>query len=89
MDSSEFEFEGLQDCDSIVKYLDALKKGFKQKKIVLGTDDEVIELCPDGLLSFSLEVKHKKNRNKISIKIGWRDSSAGSEAPILDIKSDD
>jgi len=75
----KFEFESVQDCQTIQKYLDALREGFGQGRIVLNSEGSEICLAPGGFMRFEVSVKKKGAENKLGIKISWKDKSG--EAP--------
>jgi len=75
----EFEYESLQDKESVIKYLDALKDGFVQGKIILGSSDKKIILEPAELLNLEVRARKKGNRIKLSLKCWWKnDENPGS-----------
>ncbi len=68
-----FEHESYQDCESITHFLESLKNGFKKGHITLKTDsEETVVMYPEDLLKFSLKVRQKSERNKITIKLSWK-----------------
>lgn len=71
----KFEFESVQDCRTIQKYLQALQEGFEQGRIVLSADGSEICLNPAGYMKFQVAVKKKGAENKLSLKVVWKDKS--------------
>ncbi|MBU4525869.1 MAG: amphi-Trp domain-containing protein [Desulfomicrobium sp.] len=69
----KFEFESVQDCLTIQKYLEALQEGFLQGRIVLNSDGSEICLNPGGFMKFEVSVKKKGAENKLVIKVSWKD----------------
>ena len=69
----KFEFESVQDCHTIQKYLQALQDGFEQGRIVLNADGSEIVLHPEGFMKFEVTVKKKGSDNKLSLKVTWKD----------------
>ena len=69
----KFEFESVQDCRTIQKYLQALQDGFDQGRLVLSADGAEIVLHPAGYVKFEVTVKKKGPENKLAIKVGWKD----------------
>ncbi len=69
----KFEFESVQDSRTIQKYLEALREGFGQGRIVLNSDGSEIFLNPGGFMKFEVSVKKKGAENKLSIKVSWKD----------------
>ncbi len=86
--NNEFTFESLQDCESIIKYLEALSEGFKNHKIVFGAEGETFAMFPDGLLDFEISAKTKNNRSKMTITCSWKSEDHADEEGCLSIKSD-
>lgn len=72
--SNQFEHESLQDNASISAYLQALMQGFENGKIMFSSGNDEIELHPNNLLQFSVKARKKGEKNKISIKVSWKDS---------------
>ncbi|MBN2754376.1 MAG: amphi-Trp domain-containing protein [Candidatus Goldbacteria bacterium] len=68
----EFEYESLQDKESLIKYLDALKDGFMQGKIILGSGDKKIILEPAELLNLEVRARRKGRSIKLSLKCWWK-----------------
>ncbi|OQX24379.1 MAG: hypothetical protein BWK80_21145 [Desulfobacteraceae bacterium IS3] len=70
----QFEYESLQDNESIGKYLQALIDGFEKNKITFSSENNTVVVHPSSLLQFAVTVRKKDNKNKLSIKISWKDS---------------
>jgi amphi-Trp domain-containing protein len=69
----QFEHESLQDTESIGRYLSALIDGFQSGRISLSSDGSEMVLTPDHLLQFSVKARKKGAKNKLSIKIQWKE----------------
>lgn len=67
----EFKHESLQDCESIVKYLNALSEGFHNGSLLFGAKQKQMVLEPHGLLNLEVKAKQKDRKVKFSIKLGW------------------
>ena len=80
----QFEHESLQDADSIAQYLGALIEGFRNGRISLSSDSDELVLTPDPLMQFSVKARKKGNKNKLSLKIQWKESKLkkGEESGI-------
>jgi amphi-Trp domain-containing protein len=76
----KFEFESVQDCQTIRKYLQALQEGFEAGRIVLNAEGSEMCLTPGGYMRFVVAVKKKGNENKLSIKVSWKDRDSKSPA---------
>jgi amphi-Trp domain-containing protein len=71
--TEEFEYESLQDVDAIVGYLNALKEGLEEGRVVLGSNGKELVLSPAGLLRLGVEAKRRKNRSQLVLKVSWRE----------------
>lgn len=68
----DFKYESLQDCNTIVKYLEALKRGFENRKIVLANSNKKIQLNPHGIIKLEVRFKRREDSDKISLKCSWK-----------------
>jgi len=86
----DFNFESLQDSQSIGRYLEELVDGFKSGKIELVHEDSSLELNPEGLLRLDIKAGRKKDKQSLRIKITWREKTEDKESDELTIvtKSD-
>ncbi len=71
--NEQFEYDSLQDNQTIIRYLQALIEGFEKGKIMFNSDDEKVELYPNNLLQFNVKVRKKDDKSKFSMKISWKD----------------
>jgi len=78
----KFEFESVQDCRTIQKYLQAIQEGFEQGRIVLNSDGAEISLAPSGFVKFAVSAKRKGTENKLSLKVSWKEGEAPESATI-------
>lgn len=76
----KFEFESVQDCQSIQKYLQALQEGFASGRIMVNSGDAEICLHPEGFMKFEVLVKKKGGENKMTIKVAWKDKPTDAAA---------
>ncbi|MBD3373178.1 MAG: amphi-Trp domain-containing protein [Candidatus Coatesbacteria bacterium] len=80
----EFTHESLQDVESVVKYLKAICDGFENGLMIFGKTTDQVMLQPQGLLKLNLEVKRKKNRSKLTVKVTWTEGkSRESDTPEM------
>ena len=77
---NRFKHESLQDCESIVDYLDALKEGFSAGAIVLSMNGSEMALKPEGLISLNLEAKKKSDEVKLTIRLKWNEEEESQES---------
>ncbi len=73
MTSDAFKYESLQDSETILAHLTALRDGFAQGCLRLRTDKQELVLEPKGLITFDLEAKRKHGRRKVTIRLEWKD----------------
>lgn len=71
MEDGKFEYESVQDNETVSRYLESFVQGFKKGKISLKTKENEINLEPNNLLQFSVKSEKKGKENKISLKISW------------------
>ncbi len=81
----EFEYQSIQDNQSIRQYLQALIDGFESGRIVFNTDGQEIALIPGELLEFAIKAKRRGDKNKITMKFTWKDAppEAGEPGDLL------
>jgi amphi-Trp domain-containing protein len=78
--SKTFKHETVQDLESILAYLDAIKEGLGAGKLVLAVKGKELVLEPKGLLGFEVEAKVKGDRRKLSLQISWKESALCDDA---------
>ncbi len=84
-EDSLFKHESLQDLDSIIAYLEAVRDGFVQRRLTLTDQDKQIVLEPMGLVRFNLEAKCKGQGCKLTLKFAWKDHPAEQDSGDLTI----
>lgn len=82
----KLEFESLEDCETIRKYLHALEQGFAKRSITLASEGRSLILEPTGFLSFHLTAKKKAGETKISIKVSWKEDESESKKSSISIE---
>lgn len=78
--TNRFRHESMQDCQSIINYLIALKDGFESGALLFSTDGRNLVLKPEGLIKLHVEAKRKGEEIKLSLKMRWNEKM-GSEDP--------
>ena len=68
-----FKHESMQDAESILAYIDALRDGLATGKLRLAAKDRELILEPKGLMRLVVEAKRKDNRLKLELKLTWKD----------------
>ena len=84
--ANRFRHESLQDCQSIINYLIALKDGFESGALLFSTDGRNLVLKPDGLINLNVEAKRKGEEIKLSLKMRWSENEGGGnpeDQPLL------
>jgi len=69
--NEHFEHESLQDSESIIKYVDAIKEGFQKGRLCFSAKNKQLVLKPQGLLNLNVKVKKKDKKAKLYIKLSW------------------
>jgi amphi-Trp domain-containing protein len=72
--ATSFKHETVQDLESIVAYLDAVKEGLVAGKLVLASRGKELVLEPKGLVTFSVEARYKGDRRKLALHFAWKES---------------
>jgi len=82
--TGEFEYESLQDTESIVTYLESIAAGFRTGRLLFCWGDQEMVLRPEGLLDFEVKARRKDGRVKVDLRIGWKEKDAQSvQQPLL------
>lgn len=76
--SDSFKHESLQDCDSILKYFNALGEGFCNGTLSFSTDSKRLVLKPRGLIRLEVEAKRKGEQVKVNLTFRWSEERAGA-----------
>jgi amphi-Trp domain-containing protein len=72
----KFEFESIQDTQTIKDYLQSLIDGIDKGKVLLSSDGNDLELNPGSLLKFEVKAKKKGDSTKLTLKLSWRQPDA-------------
>ena len=76
MFTGEFKHESVQDVKSVKEYLHELKECFEKGEIIFKDNNEDIVLKPQGMIQFDLRAKKKDGKNKLYIKLSWKDNES-------------
>jgi amphi-Trp domain-containing protein len=90
--SDSFKHESMQDCDSIIKYFNALNEGFCNGTLSFSTDTKRLVLKPHGLIRLEVEAKRKDGQVKLNLAFRWSEEQAGASeaaAEPLTISAED
>lgn len=72
--SGEFTVELLGDRAMVIKYLEALREGFADSRIILGSKKTQLVFEPNELINLKIKGSCQNGENKISVKIYWRNN---------------
>ncbi len=70
----EFEYSSLQDVQSIVKYIEAIKQGFSRGRLIFGTEDGKMILDPQGLIKMAIKATNKNGVVRLYLRFNWRET---------------
>lgn len=76
MSSDEFEFESIQDPQTIRRLIVSLMDGLDKGRIVLSSNGDEIVMSPSNLLKFSVHARKKGETGKINLKLSWKERKA-------------
>ncbi len=82
-----FDHESLQDVQSVQKYLKLLSDGFANRKITFDSEKEHLTLHPRDLIEMEVSARKKGDKEKISIKISWKEIAVPPDPGDLEIHS--
>ena len=77
--TGRFKHQSMQDSESIVRYLAALKDGFANGALVFSTNGKRLVLKPQGLVNLEVEAKRKGESIKLSLKFRWNEEEPATE----------
>ncbi|MCB2183011.1 MAG: amphi-Trp domain-containing protein [Desulfobulbaceae bacterium] len=74
MSNLKFNYESLQDTETIKTYLESLIDSIQKGCINLKSNGEEISMQVDDLVKFTVRAKKKDGLNKLNIKLSWAES---------------
>lgn len=77
--SGRFKHQSLEDPQSIVKYLSALKDGFENGALVFSTNGKRLIVKPQSLVNLEVEAKRKGEGIKLNLKFRWNEEEPAHE----------
>jgi len=80
-----FEYESLQDPQTIKDLIKGLLEGFDKGRIVLISNGSKITMEPSNLLKLSVKAKKRGETGKLEIKISWKEAKKVSAGTAEDI----
>lgn len=82
-----FRHQSLQDKKSILKMLDALKRGISRGEIEFGDDTGDITLEPHGLMNLRVTATNEDGQSRLDMRISWtNDSQENKDVGKLKVK---
>jgi amphi-Trp domain-containing protein len=84
---TEFDYDSLQDPESIGTYLDALSKGFNSGRLLFCAGKHEMLLHPQGLLKFAVSAKRKDGQVKLNLDVSWKERKRKKTEEKLVIRS--
>ncbi len=75
MATDKFEFESIQDSETIRAFMESLMRGLEREHLVLSTGADRIEFAPCGALHFTVRGRRKNGACKVSLKLEWKESA--------------
>lgn len=77
--TGRFKHRSIQDPQSIVKYLSALRVGFSEGALIFSSNGERLVLKPQGLVDLEVEAKRKGEGIKLNLKFRWNEEEPASD----------
>ncbi|MHC1743927.1 MAG: amphi-Trp domain-containing protein [Syntrophobacteraceae bacterium] len=77
-----FEYDSVQDQETIVKCLQAIVDGFDKGHLTFSHRDKSIQMEPCGLLRFALEAHSKGKMRSLKLKVKWEQACEGDRAAL-------
>ncbi len=86
-EQTKFSHDSLQDAQTIGNYLRAVADGLAAGKLSLASSDDELVLEPNGLLRLRIRAQRAQHRNRLALRISWRERSSVPEgkAAVLEI----
>jgi len=69
-----FEYESLQDPQTIKELMTGILDGLEKGRIVLTSNGSEITMNPSNLLKISVKAKKKGETGKLELKMSWKES---------------
>lgn len=73
MPDAIFRYEGMQDASDVAAYLEALRDGFAKGALSLTQGDQALLLTPKGMVTVTVEAKHKDDDCKLKLSVRWKE----------------
>lgn len=79
-----FEYESIQDRQSLRGYLNSLIEGIEQGRIEFSSATDNMILSPADMIRLSIKTRKKTGESKMTIKLVWNDSR---QKPLLESRN--
>ena len=88
MAGRQFEYDSVQDNETLGKYLQAFADALREGRIRLQTRDQDIVFEPNNMIELSVHAAKKGKNSRVSFTITWTDhGGAGDSADTMEIRS--
>ena len=78
-EEAEFEHESLQDPHSLVRYLEALGKGFDNGSLTFDNRDGSMSVAPRGVINFTVRATRERGRVQLRLEFDWKEDDGKNE----------
>ena len=75
--ANRFKHQSLEDTESIIKYLEALKEGFESGALLFSSDGRQLMVKPHGLINLDVEARYKSGEFALTLKLNWTEEGSG------------
>jgi amphi-Trp domain-containing protein len=72
MSKKELKLEGRLDLPVVIDYIEKIVQGLKDGKVFIKKRTETLALEPKSPVEFTVEVKQKKDEDKLELKLKWQ-----------------
>ena len=77
--ADRFKHESLEDPESIVKYLLALKEGFDEGALMFSSDERRLTVKPSGLINMEIEARRQGDDVRLTLRFRWSEATRADE----------
>lgn len=81
--NTQFKHESLEDRNSVLKYLNAIKNGIEQGRLTLGSDDQLLIFEPKKRMRFEVSVKRHHARVTMNVDISWQEDDPSQREELI------
>lgn len=84
---TKVEIEGAMDLGQAISYLKDVLNSLKEGVIRVEAGDDIVMLRPSQAVDFEMSASQKKDREKFSLKLSWKQPKGGIQERDLKIGS--